>query len=271
MRKSALLSVAFCAVSLGLPTLAQGAPDITGMWALDQPADHIHQTPPKLTPAAKADQDAVNRISMANNRLIGEAHTKCWPAGMPGMMQPPFGIEFLQTRGRVTILSEVSTLPRTIYLDEKTHPDSVQPGWNGHSIGHWEGNTLVADTIALNGRLPRTTLKTHISERIFLEDGGKHLVDELIVEDPDVYTEPYHLRYRYKRVDSGEGAELMEYVCEVDPANLVAFEREQKEAGRPSDFDPAWSAASMAEPSTIKAPGGVKPATNSSPPPPPAY
>ncbi|MCI3135185.1 hypothetical protein [Phenylobacterium aquaticum] len=238
MRKTALLSVALCAVSMGAPALARAAPDITGMWALDQPADHIHQAQPKLTPAAKAEQDAVNKISAANNRLIGEAHTKCWPAGMPGMMQPPFGIEFLQTKGRVTILSEVSTLPRTIYLDEKVHPDSVQPGWNGHSIGHWKGNVLVADTIALNGRLPRTSPKTHITERIFLEDGGKHLVDELVVEDPDVYAEPYHLRYRYKRVESGEGAELMEYVCEVDPANLFAYEREQKEAGRPSDFDP---------------------------------
>jgi hypothetical protein len=228
--------------------MAAAEPDITGMWALDQPPGQTHQAPPKLTATARAAMDEANRIAAANNRLIGEAHTKCWPAGMPGLMQPPFGIEFLQTRGRVTILSEVSTLPRTIYLDEAKHPDDVQPGWNGHSIGHWDGEALVVDTIAFNGRQPRVSEKMHITERIFLEPDKQHLVDELVLDDPANYAEPYHLRYRYKRVDSGPGAELMEYVCEVDPANLFAFEKEQAAAGKPSNFDPAWSATAMAEP-----------------------
>ncbi|MBW8812556.1 MAG: hypothetical protein JF588_03955 [Caulobacterales bacterium] len=227
---------------------AAAEPDITGMWALDQPPGQTHQPPPKLTPAAHQAMDEANHVAAANNRLIGEAHTKCWPAGMPGLMQPPFGIEFLQTKGRVTILSEVSNLPRTIYLDESRHPDDVQPGWNGHSIGHWDANVLVVDTIGFNSRQPRVSEKMHITERIFLDADGQHLVDELVLDDPVTYAEPYHIRYRYKRVESGPGAELMEYVCEVDPANLVAFEKEQAAAGRPSNFDPAWAATAMAEP-----------------------
>src|SRR4051812_7793726 len=157
------------ASALSLGCLAAGAaaaePNITGMWALDQPPGQTHQLPPKLTPTARAAMDEANRIAPANNRLIGEAHTKCWPAGMPGLMQPPFGIEFLQTKGRVTILSEVSNLPRTIYLDEAKHPDDILPGWNGHSIGHWEGDTLLVDTIGFNGRNNRVSEKMHITEK----------------------------------------------------------------------------------------------------------
>ena len=245
--RTALAPIAFV-LALMSGSAAFAEPNITGMWALDQPEGKTKQAPPPLTPAAKALQDQTNKISAAHNRLIGEAHTKCWPAGMPGLMQPPFGIEFLQTKGRVTILSEVSNLPRTIYLNQDKHPDDVLPGWNGHSIGHWEGDTLLVDTIGFNGRNNRVSTEMHITEKIFLEEGGKYLVAELTLNDPVNYTEPYKVRYRYKKVEDGPGAELMEYVCEVDPANLVAFEAEQKAAGLPSDYDPAWSAASFSNP-----------------------
>ena len=248
--RARLFPIAFTLAMLA----ASGAlaePDITGMWAVSQPEGKVHQAPPPLTPAARAQQAQTQKISAANNRLIGEAHTKCWPAGMPGLMQPPFGIEFLQTKGRVTILSEVSNLPRTIYLDEKAHPDSVLPGWNGHSIGHWEKDVLVVDTIGFNGRNNRVSEKMHIAEKIFLDKEG-YLVDEMTLDDPVNFTEPYHVRYRYKRADKGVASELMEYVCEVDPANLVAFEAEQKAAGLPSDYDPAWSAASFSNPVPAK-------------------
>jgi hypothetical protein len=244
------LKALICGAALTLPLVLAGAaaaePDINGMWALSQPEGKVHQAPPPLTPKAKAERDAVNKINGANKRLIGEAHTKCWPAGMPGLMAPPFGIEFLQTKGRLTILSEVSNLPRTIYLDEKTHPEGVIPGWNGHSIGHWEGNVLMVDTIGFNGRNNNVSEKMHITEKIFMEQG--FLVDELTLTDPETYSEPYRMRYRYKRAAGQEASELMEYVCEVDPANLVAYEAEQKAAGRPSDFDPSWAASGFTNP-----------------------
>ena len=170
---------------------------------------------------------------------------------MPGLMQPPFGIEFLQTKGRVTILSEVSNLPRTIYLDEKTHPDSIIPGWNGHSIGHWEGNVLMVDTIGFNGRNHNVSEKMHITEKIYLD--GAYLIDELTEDDPVNFAEPHHVKYRYKRAEGQEASEVMEYVCEVDPANLVAFEQEQKAAGRSSDFDPAWAASGFSNPAAVAA------------------
>jgi hypothetical protein len=242
----------FCGLALVLPaafaTAALAAdPDITGVWAVSQPEGRVHQPPARFTPEAAAHNAEDQKITNANHRLIGEAHTKCWPTGMPGLMQPPFGIEFLQTKGRITILSEVSNLPRTIYLDEKAHPDTLIPGWNGHSIGHWDKDVLYVDTIGFNGRNHNVSEKTHITEKIYLDKEG-YLVDELTQEDPLTYAEPRKATYRYKRAQGQEANEVMEYVCEVDPANLFAFEQEQKAAGRASDFDQAWSAYVFSHP-----------------------
>lgn len=247
--RTQFLSAAVLGLALAAAGAAQAEPDITGMWSVSQPEGKTRQPPPPLTPAARADQDLRAKLNTKYNRLIGEAHTKCWPTGMPGLMQPPFGIEFLQTKGRITILSEVSNLPRTIYLDEaEHHPDTLIPGWNGHSIGHWEGDVLHVDTIGFNGRNARVSAQMHIKEKIFLDEGGKYLVDEMILDDPVNYTTPYTVRYRYKRAEGREASELMEYVCEVDPANLVAFEAEQKAEGLSSSYDPAWAASAFSEP-----------------------
>jgi hypothetical protein len=234
---------ALCLANIGEARAAE--PNITGVWVMEPNAAAIgvttRQQPAPLTAAAAAEQAEVNRINAANKRVTTEGRTKCLPPGMPAMMTTPFGIEILQTKGRITILSEIGIVPRTIHLNQKTHGDSFIPGWTGHSIGHWEGDTLVVDTIGFNGRAQRVSEKMHITERIRLDKGG-FLVNEMTLEDPNIYTQPYKTSYRYRRVTEGEGADLIEYVCEVDPANLFAYEAEQKAAGRPSTFDPAWAA-----------------------------
>jgi len=245
--KSMLVSGLAFALPAVFTTAAEAEPNITGMWSVSQPEGQTHQAQGKFTPAAAARNAEDRKITDANHRLIGEAHTKCWPTGMPGLMQPPFGIEFLQTKGRITVLSEVSNLPRTIYLDEKAHPATLIPGWNGHSIGHWDKDVLYVDTIGFNGRNHNVSDKTHITEKIYLDKDG-YLVDELTQEDPMTYAEPHKVSYRYKRAEGQEASEVMEYVCEVDPANLFAFEQEQKAAGRPSAFDSAWSAYGVSHP-----------------------
>ena len=255
---------AFAATSLLALSAGQAMakdPDITGMWAISPPdgGQQMRQANrPQMTPAAQARQQKAQAANNKNNRLIGEAHTKCWPTGMPGMMSTPFGIEFLQTPGRITILNEVSNLPRTIYLDEKAHSVSFIPGWNGHSIGHWEKDVLVVDTIGFNGRSQNVSEKMHMSEKIYLDKDG-FLHDDITMDDPDTYAKPYTATYRYKRAKGQEANEVMEYVCEVDPANLVAFEQEQKAAGLASTYDPAWSAEAFAKPATAAATASIVP------------
>ena len=201
---------------------ARAEPAISGMWVLDQePGQKAKNGGAPLTDAARAEAQADARRQAHYGRIKSEAHTKCLPAGMPGLMTPPFGIEFLQTKGRITILSEVSNLPRTIYMAEKAHPADLDPSWNGHSIGHWEGEVLVVDTIGFNGRQPRVSKDMHISEKIRLTDGGKYMVDEMTLADPATYTRPVTQAFRYRRL--AEGEELMEYICEVIPEDLNAF------------------------------------------------
>ncbi len=248
-------SAAVAAFLMSCAGVAHAEPNITGVYApitSGPDGQPLPRPPAPFTPAARAAQAAVAKLSAANHRIITENRTKCLPTGMPTMMTTPFGIEFLQTKGRVTILSELNSIPRTIYLDEKTQPDDVQPGWNGHSIGHWEGDTLVVDTIGLNGRNPNISVKMHITERIHKEQNG-NLVDEMTLDDPNIYTQPYTVTIRYQRQTSQEATELQEYACEVDPNNLFAYEAEQKAAGRPSEFNPGWAAANYNNPASVAA------------------
>ena len=90
--KSLLLGGFALALPLSFAAAANAEPDITGVWEVSQPEGRVHQPPAKFTPEAAAHNAEDQKINNANHRLIGEAHTKCWPTGMPGLMQPPFGI-----------------------------------------------------------------------------------------------------------------------------------------------------------------------------------
>jgi hypothetical protein len=289
MSAHTLLALAAASILTLSAQVAQAKdPNITGMWVMSPPdgGQQMRQPMrPKLTAAAQNEGRSVQSRDAKNNRIISESHTKCWPTGMPAMMTNPFGIQFLQTPGRITVLNEVSNLPRAIYLDEKDHPDTYIPGWNGHSIGHWEKDVLVVDTVGFNGRSDVLMIlaangptveaggigaawtvseKLHLIEKIYLDKDG-YLHDDITMEDPATLAEPYTAKYRYKRAHGREANEVMEYVCEVDPANLNAFEREQKDAGLASTNDPAWAIEGFTKPASSAATATLAP--SASPPP----
>lgn len=211
-----LVSAAFAA-----PGLAQAAPatGLTGMWLL-KPNDFARQDKPPFTPEAAAAAEQARKATEDQGKVLSEHALKCLPIGMPRFMTNEFALEILETPGRVTLISENSPLVRSVYLGRKTHNPDAIPGWNGHSIGHWEGKTLVIDTVALNDRMshvPRGQIpsgETHIVERLHLEAGGKVLVNETTFEDPRQLTRPYTTTTRYDRMP--EDSELWEYACEVD-------------------------------------------------------
>lgn len=192
---------------------------ITGMWLLT-PSEYERTQVPPLMPAAKVAADAARKLRESGGGVLSENGRKCLPVGMPTMVTNEFALEILETDGRVTMLSENSSLPRSIYLNEKAHPKDLQPMWNGHSIGRWEGNTLVVDTVSLNDRAVRvpngglTSSSLHLTERYHLENQGKTLVGEMTFEDPKVLTKPWTVKHTYERM--AEDAELWEYACEVD-------------------------------------------------------
>jgi hypothetical protein len=180
--------------------------------------------PPKLTPKYAGQYAAFqekNKTTPGINFVSQVAN--CVPPGVPGSMQQPYPIEFLFTPGRVTVLIETYSLIRRIYTDGSALPLEPDPSYQGTSIGHWEGDTLVVET---TGILPETSPlsginghgeKLKVTERMRLIEPD---VLEIITtrEDPDVFVEPYTTTAHYQRHRDWK---IMEYVCSQNNRDFV--------------------------------------------------
>ncbi len=221
--------------AVALPAAAKPAhPDFTGLWLLQTGEKRAvpKEVEGLLTPEGKARMDARN-AQIAAGFPQSEGHVRCEPAGMPQMMTAPFAIQIMQDKDRIVLNAEVANLPRTI-LFRASHPgpDDLDPSWNGHSIARWQGKALIVDTIGFNDEEALDfnfdppvwrTPALHLGEVWSLEDGGKTLVDRMILDDPKTFTRPVTVTYRYARRPKDEA--LMEKVCEVDSKALGAFEK----------------------------------------------
>jgi hypothetical protein len=146
---------------------------------------------------------------------IYSGYAQCLPDGMPAMMMAMFPMEVLQTPGQVTIIQEAYNQVRRIYLNEKQIPiDDAEPGFWGHSVGHWDGDALVVNTVGVKENVrfrdvPHSDQMT-IDERIHLL--SKDIFeDQVIVTDPAYLTAPWRFSWRYVRKP---GYKILEYVCE---------------------------------------------------------
>jgi hypothetical protein len=199
------------------PRLADGKPDFSGVWYSQR---FVDPGQPDMTPwAAKVTQQRE-----ANN-LKDFPSARCLPHGITveGIFSP---YRTLQTASMLAIIYE-DELPRQIYLDGRPHPSNWDPTFSGHSVGHWEGDDLVVDTVGFNDKTwidisghPHTE-KLHITERYHRPDLG-HLEVVLTIEDPEAYKKPWTMR---KVSDlAPETEEVGESVCtenNQDVAHLV--------------------------------------------------
>jgi hypothetical protein len=134
---------------------------------------------------------------------------------MPAMMGAQFPIEILQSRGQVTIIEEAFTQVRRILLDRPQKSiDDVEPGFYGHSVGRWDGDTLVVDTVGIKENVrfqnaPHSS-QMRIHERFHLVS-PTILWDEITIEDPVTLEKPWQVTYAYRRMADYT---LLEYVCE---------------------------------------------------------
>ncbi len=172
---------------------------------------------PLLRPEYLAKWEKVSKTRVAGSYEF-DLQVHCLPPGMPAMMAMPYGFEILQTKDKISILSELNDAYRRIYLDGREPSAKVlgDATYAGYSTGHWEGDTLVVDTVALNpisyveGFTPHSDEMT-VKERIRFFGPGL-LEDAITVTDPKAFTAPWSVVRHYKKA-APPNDEIREFAC----------------------------------------------------------
>jgi hypothetical protein len=134
----------------------------------------------------------------------------CRPGGVPGASAPHYVLDLIQTPTMVVLLYNNNDQIRYVYLNQP-HSKSVTPSWFGESVGHYEDDTLVVDTIGLAGKNGKSVMDTfgtphtdalHVIERFHLVNGGNTLRMDIHVEDPGAFTMPFDMYASLGRIKS---------------------------------------------------------------------
>src|SRR5712672_240627 len=167
---------------------------VTGRQPTDQLAD---LSAPILTPWAREVVRKRNALVLAG-KPANPPHASCWPVGVPGFLLRPMtqAMYFVQTPKVVVMILASKQEIRHVYLTDR-HSPNLKPSWYGESIGHYEGDTLVVDTIGIDERTwvdgfgtPHTK-ELHVIERFRLIEGGNVLEATVRVDDPGAFTTPW--------------------------------------------------------------------------------
>jgi hypothetical protein len=174
---------------------------------------------PNLTQFAKDALKQTNDATLAGKPMWSRS-ARCWATGPAFLLTPAQPMFFVQTPQQVRMLAQHDNDVRRIYMNVP-HSENPKPSWYGESVGHYEGDTLVIDTIGFNDktfidnfRTPHSE-KLHVVERLRLVEGGKFLEAEVVIEDPAVFLKPLHVTKRSRRVE----ATLAEWRCAAGEMN----------------------------------------------------
>ena len=174
---------------------------------------------PNLTQFAKDSLKQTNDAVLAGKPMWSRS-ARCWATGPAFLLTPAQPMFFIQTPEQVRILAQHDNDVRRIYMNV-SHSANLKPSWYGESVGHYEGDTLVIDTIGFNDktfidnfRTPHSE-KLHMIERLRLVEGGRFLEAEVLIDDPAVFLKPLHVTKRSRRVE----ATLAEWRCAAGEMN----------------------------------------------------
>ncbi len=194
---------------------AGGDHHIAGLWENRSGVLFNTETPPLKGEFLKAytEYQEAQRKSL---KALGDRLATCLPSGAPRVMFAPFPIEIIESRGQVTIIQESMSQTRRIFIDGRPHPADLEPTWNGHSIGKWDGDTLVVDTVGirddtvLDSRNVPHSDAMHLVERIH-RSAPDTLDYEYTVDDPKAFNRPFSGRktYRYR-----PDWQVLDWICE---------------------------------------------------------
>jgi hypothetical protein len=229
-----LLTVAVLALVPLVSNAADESP-LAGIW---QPDAKRSERFPANPPYTADGRRIVTEWRASHDPIEDDPGKFCQAPGMPSLALggADYPVEIVVTPRQVTILMELHQQVRRVFLDQAAHPPKPFPQRNGHSIGRWEGDTLVVDTTAIKaitfGSVPHSD-RAHVVERIHVIDDGASLVNEVTIDDPAMYTEPVRVRQLYKRAPAG--SRMLEYEC----TEGMWIEHEESRSARAGAAEPA--------------------------------
>jgi hypothetical protein len=152
--------------------------------------------------------------------------SSCMPSGVPMFMAQggPNPVRFIQTPKQIWMIIESDQQVRRVYMNVP-HSRNPKPSYYGESVGHYEGDTLVVDTIGMNNRTIADVYRTphseklHVIERWRMTDGGKGMEVVFSAEDPESWNQPWWGMRRYRRVS----VDHEEIVCAENNRNLFDY------------------------------------------------
>jgi hypothetical protein len=227
IRRFGLVGFAACLLAAAINAQPQaGTPDLNGAWGpyraargADPKLAAVAATPIVLKPEyAKAydERRAAERAATQRGEPLPTNGSQCVPYGVPTMMSVAvYPVEFIQTAKQINIISEAFSEVRRVYLGRPQLPaDEVPPGYYGRSVGKWEGDTLVVDTVGIRENVRYQNVphsdKMRITERIRLA-APNILHDQITIEDPVYLEKPIVYTLAYSRL---QDYEMVEFVCD---------------------------------------------------------
>ena len=229
MRPYVLAAAALFATVVATGFAAQSAvpPDLSGSWAPyrgGRGADPKLAAPPATEILLKGDYKKswdARRAAEAEANKKGEPlatpAVECVPYGFPRMMSVAlYPLEIIQRSTQITMVTEAFSEVRRVFMNQPQMPiDEVPPGYYGHSVGRWEGDTLVVDTVGIKTTIPAYQMIPHsdqmrITERIRLV-APDYLHDQITIEDPIALEKPLTYTLAYRRLPNYK---MVEFVCE---------------------------------------------------------
>jgi hypothetical protein len=226
---------------------AANPPDFTGVWGIYRggpDADPKFRSPAPTPLVLKPEYDkpyqarrAAESEAAKRGEQLANTSAECIPYGVPTMMSIAiYPVEFIQTPKQVTIISEAFSEVRRVYLDRpQAKLEDVAPGYYGRSVGHWDGDTLVVDTIGIKPKVSGYRGMPHspemrVTERIRLLS-PEILHDQVTIDDPVVLEKPVTYTVAFKRMPADY--EMVEFVCDnnreyIDDKGVVRLKLHDK-------------------------------------------
>jgi hypothetical protein len=231
------------------PRAADGRPDLSGLWQTNSaPPEILERLIPGVTNGAgeeplsqyfiniffdfKPEEEPLQPAAASLFRQRAKSFSiesplpHCLPEGMPLVEMAPAPYKIIQTPGMTVMLYERDTTYRQVYTDGRSLPDDPQPTWLGYSVGKWQGDSLVVDTIGFNdrgwldARGHTHSEALHLTERFHRLDFG-HMEVQLTIDDPKTYTRPFTVKLTQRLIPDSD---LLESFCaenEKDVTHIV--------------------------------------------------